>query len=167
MIKMSRKDLMMLVLSVSLVIGVILTSGCLGKEIGTLTQPPFRKHQPRVTENITPLDAFSLIQGKQGNPNFIIIDVRTPEEFADEHIENAINLDFLSETFRGELDKLDKNKMYLIYYQSGVSLCLCGSPGPSIGMETLNMMFTLNFRKAYNISDGLNQWKAEGLPTIK
>jgi len=60
-------------------------------------------------------DAYTLIQKNKGNPDFVILDVRTPAEFADEHIENAINLDYYSETFRDDLNKLDKTKTYLIY----------------------------------------------------
>jgi len=36
--------------------------------------------------------------------NFVIIDVRTPEEYANGHIENAINLDYYSKTFKDDLN---------------------------------------------------------------
>ncbi len=109
-------------------------------------------------ENITPQEAFNLIQENQHNPDFIIIDVRTPEEFAEGHIENAINIDFLSVTFTDEISKLDKNKTYLIYYT-----CQCGN----VSRKVLKVMVELNFREVYNIRDGLDGWKAEGLPTVK
>jgi len=96
---MSLKNLMMLVLSVSLVTAVALTGGCV---------------QVQIIEDITPQEAFTLIQNNQNNPDFVIIDVRTPQEFAEEHIENALNIDYYSETFRDELNKLDKNKTYLV-----------------------------------------------------
>jgi len=147
LVKVSRKDLIMLVLSVSLVIGVVLAGGCVGKEVPT-----------QIIEDITPQEALSLIQENQNNPDFVIIDVRTPDKFAQEHIENAINLDFLSETFEDELDKLDKDKTYLIYY-TGLS--------GGIGGKTLDIMAELNFSEVYNMSSGLDGWKAEGLPTIQ
>ncbi|TET17656.1 MAG: rhodanese-like domain-containing protein [Dehalococcoidia bacterium] len=138
---------MILVLSASLIIGFVLIGGCAGKEIETPTQ---------IIEDITPQEAFILIQDNLDNPDFVIIDVRTPEEFADEHIEKAINIDFLSETFRDELNTLDKNKTYLIYCRSG------GRSG-----NALDIMAELNFREVYNMSGGIDQWKAEGLPTTK
>jgi len=95
---MTRKDLIILVLSVLLVIGVVLAGGCVGKEIQTPPQTP-----TQIIEHITPQEAFTLIQENQDNPDFVIIDVRTPEEFAEEHIENAINIDYRSETFRTSL----------------------------------------------------------------
>ena len=140
MVKKSPKNLIMLVLSVSLVIGAMLTGGCV---------------QEQIIEDITPQEAFTLIQNNQNNPDFVIIDVRTPEEFAEEHIENAINIDFYSETFRDELNNLDKNKTYLVYCRSGKR-----------SGNALDIMKELNFREAYNIG-GIIEWKAAGLPTTK
>ena len=145
MAKKSLRNLTMLVLSVSLVIGAVLASGCVGKETPTQT-----------IGNITPQEAFALIQENQDNPNFVIIDVRTPEEFANEHLKNAINLDYRCETFEDELNKLDKNKTYLIYCRSGRR-----------SGNALDIMAELNFREVYNMLDGINGWKAEGLPTIQ
>jgi rhodanese-related sulfurtransferase len=82
--------------------------------------------------------------------------VRTPDEFAEEHIENATNIDFYSETFRDMLNTLDKNKTYLIYCRSGAR---SGS--------TLDIMAELNFEEVYNMSGGMIEWNAEGLPTTK
>ena len=147
---MILKNLMMLVLSVSLVTGVVLTGGCAGNETATLETPN------QIIENITPQEAFTLIQNNQNNPDFVIIDVRTSEEFTREHIENAINIDYYSETFRDELNQLDKSKSYLIYCRSG-----------NRSGNALNIMAELNFREVYNISGGIIAWNAEGLPTVK
>ncbi len=135
------KRLAVSVLLVCLAIGVVCTGGCA---------------QTQVMEDITPQEAFDLIQDNLNNPDFVILDVRTPQEFTEGHIENAANIDFYSETFRNELDNLDKTKTYLIYCRSG------GRSG-----KALNMMAELNFMEAYNILGGITQWKAEGLPTTK
>ena len=131
----------MLALSVLLVTGVVLTGGC-AEEAPT-----------QIIEDITPQEAFTLIQNNQNNPDFVIIDVRTPQEFAEGHIEDAINIDFYSETFADELNKLDKNKTYLVYCRSG---------GRSSG--ALDIMEELGFREVYNMLGGIRQWTAEGLP---
>ncbi len=140
---MGLKNFIVLTLSVSLVIGVVLTGGCVRDETA-------------VIEDITPQEAFTLIQNNQNNPDFVIIDVRTPQEFVAEHIENATNMDFYSEAFRDTLNTLDKNKTYLIYCRSG------GRSG-----SALDIMAELNFREVYNILGGINLWKAEGFPTVK
>ena len=135
---------MALVFLVALVIGVTLTSSCV---TATITA---------TIEDISPQEAFTLIQNNQNNPDFVIIDVRTPGEFAGEHIENATNIDFYSEAFRDTLNNLDKNKTYLVY-------CAVGGRSGS----ALDIMAELNFKEAYNILGGINQWKAEGLSTVK
>ena len=150
--KKGLKDLMVLVLSVSLVIGVVLAGGCVQYEI----KAPEPETPTQIIENITPQEAFTLIQNNKNNPDFVIIDVRTPEEFAHEHIENTINIDYYSEIFRGELNKLDKNKTYLIYCRSG-----------NRSGKALDIMAELNFREVYNMLGGIIEWKAEGLPTTK
>lgn len=141
---------MMLALSVLLVTGAVLTGGCAGNQ----TAPP--ETAARIIENVSPQEALNLIQENQNNPDFVILDVRTAEEVADGHIENAINIDFYSETFRDEVNRLDKNRTYLIYCRSG------GRSG-----NALDIMAELNFREVYNISDGIIAWEAAGLPTVK
>jgi rhodanese-related sulfurtransferase len=156
---MSLKNFMVLVLSLSLVVGVILTGACAGQEIEAPVQeaPTQTQEAPaQIIEDITPQKALILIQDNQDNPDFVILDVRTPQEFAEAHLENAINLDVRSETFRDELDKLDKNNTYLVYCRSG---------GRS--RNALNIMTELNFREAYNMLGGIIQWETEGFPTTE
>lgn len=52
-------------------------------------------------------------------PELVILDVRTSDEYKDGHVKNALNLDFYSPNFKSELEKLDKNKQYLVYCRSG------------------------------------------------
>ncbi|MEY4616226.1 MAG: hypothetical protein RJB66_1186 [Pseudomonadota bacterium] len=61
------------------------------------------------------LNIFNLSHAKE----FLILDVRTPVEFNDNHLVGAMNIDFLSPTFKGEVEKLDKNKVFKIYCRSG------------------------------------------------
>lgn len=51
--------------------------------------------------------------------NFVVIDVRTAEEFAQSHVENALNLDVFDSGFQTEIAKLDKSKTYKVYCRSG------------------------------------------------
>ncbi|MFC1908009.1 rhodanese-like domain-containing protein [Chloroflexota bacterium] len=146
---MSSKNSMLSALTVLLIAGVTWIGGC-------VTETPNQEALTQVTKNIAPQEAFTLIQENQNNPDFVILDVRTPEEFADGHIANSINVDFYSETFRDDINKLDKDKTYLIYCRSG-----------NRSGKALNIMVGLGFMEAYNISGGIIEWKAEGLPIIK
>src|SRR5665648_47587 len=152
MIKMNPKNIMISVFLGALILAVLLTSGC----IQTKTNPVKSETQIQIIENITPEGAYILTQENKDNPNFVIIDVRTPEEFLGEHIENAVNLDYYSDTFRDDLDKLDKNKTYLIYCRSGRR-----------SENALNIMKELDFKEVYNMLGGITKWKSEGLPTTR
>lgn len=149
---MNLKNLMISVFLGALIIGVLSTSGYIQTETNTAKS----ETQIQIIENITPEKAYILTQENKDNPNFVILDVRTPEEFLGEHIENAVNLDYYSDTIRNDLDKLDKNKTYLIYCRSGRR-----------SGNALNIMKELDFRKVYNMLGGISKWKSEGLLTTK
>ena len=144
-----RRSIMLLTLSVSLIIGVVLVGGCTGNETQTVTET-------QIIEVVTPQEAFNMIESNRNNPDFVIIDIRTPEEFAEGYIEGAINIDYYSATFEDELDSIDKNKMYLIYCQWG-----------NRSGATLATMERLKFMEVYDIKSGIEAWLAEGLPVVK
>lgn len=50
----------------------------------------------------------------------VLLDVRTPFEFNEGHIENARNLDFSANTFEQEIEKLDKDQPVFLYCAIGV-----------------------------------------------
>ena len=100
--------------------------------------------------NINTKKAYELIEKRDGEPDFVILDVRTPEEFAEGHIENAVNIDFYADAFPDELDGLDRNRTYLIYCRSG------GRSG-----STTKMMKELGFKDVYNMEGGINSWRAD------
>jgi len=149
---MNPKNLMISLFLGALIIGVLLASGCIQTETNTTKS----ETQIQIIKNITPEGAYILIKENKDNPNFTILDVRTPEEFLGEYMENAVNLDYYSDTFRNDLDKLDKNKTYLIYCRSGRR-----------SENALNIMKELDFREVYNMLGGIIKWKSEGLPTTK
>lgn len=51
--------------------------------------------------------------------NSILIDVRTPQEFQEVHVEGAQNIDVLNAHFQTKLQSLDKSKNYKVYCRSG------------------------------------------------
>lgn len=144
-----RRSIILLTLSVSLIIGVVLVGGCTGNETQTVTET-------QIIEVVTPQEAFNMIESNRNNPDFVIIDIRTPEEFAESYIEGAINIDYYSATFEDELDSIDKNKIYLIYCQWG-----------DRSGAALATMEGLKFMEVYDIKSGIEAWLAEGLPVVK
>ena len=49
----------------------------------------------------------------------VVIDVRTPAEFAGGHVAGAENIDFAAPDFRRRIDRLERNKTYYLYCRSG------------------------------------------------
>jgi len=101
-------------------------------------------------------DAASLIEENKDNPDFVILDVRTPGEFSEGYIENALNLDVNSESFRDEVVKLDTGKTYLIHCRSGARSARVGA-----------LMEELGFDNIYDMEGGFIAWEKEGLPVTK
>ncbi|SMC00159.1 Rhodanese domain protein [Hymenobacter roseosalivarius DSM 11622] len=52
-------------------------------------------------------------------PNVVILDVRTPAEYATGHVRGAKNLDFRAPNFAQQIAHLDPIKTYLLYCASG------------------------------------------------
>jgi rhodanese-related sulfurtransferase len=48
-----------------------------------------------------------------------VIDVRTPQEFAEGHLVGAMNIDVESPDFEQKVSQLDKNVTYVVYCRSG------------------------------------------------
>jgi len=86
----------------------------------------------------------------------IVLDVRTPGEFAGGRIEGATNIDFSDPGFREAVDKLDREQPYLIHCQSG------GRSGRSKDVFT-----ELGFTAVYHLDGGMIAWEEAGLPTVK
>lgn len=55
----------------------------------------------------------------ESNPEVMMIDVRTENEYNAGTIKDAINIDVLESSFVNEVDKLDKTKPILIFCKSG------------------------------------------------
>lgn len=51
--------------------------------------------------------------------DFIVLDVRTIEEYSSGHLKNTSNIDFLKADFKEQISKLDKSKTYKLYCRSG------------------------------------------------
>jgi rhodanese-related sulfurtransferase len=105
-------------------------------------------------ENVTPAEAARLMEGNGANPEFVVLDVRTPEEYRDGHLEGAVMIDFRSNGFREKVEALDREKTYLVY-------CRTGNRSGS----AISMMEEMGFRRIYHLADGIKGWKEKGFQT--
>lgn len=106
--------------------------------------------------NVTVGKAQGLIKERAGKADFVILDVRTPEEFAAGHIDGAVNLDVQSRDFEKGLRALDRNKTYLVYCRTGNR-----SRRAVIAMEALG------FRSVFHLNEGIVKWKQQNLPVTR
>jgi phage shock protein E len=49
----------------------------------------------------------------------VVVDVRTPSEFAAGHVVDALNIDVGSKDFEAKVDALDKGRTYVVYCRTG------------------------------------------------
>lgn len=85
--------------------------------------------------------------------NATILDVRTTEEFAGGHLENAKNIDWTSEGFDAKIAGLDKSNPYFVY-------CLSGGRSNAAARH----MRELGFKEVYEMEGGMMKWRANSLP---
>ncbi len=72
------------------------------------------------SDSIPVLPPQEFISKAHSDITSVILDVRTPEEFADGHIEGAVLLNFLdTEAFDKGIRLLDKSHTYYVYCRSG------------------------------------------------
>jgi rhodanese-related sulfurtransferase len=88
-------------------------------------------------------------------PGVIIVDVRTPEEFASGHIEGALNIDFNSGNFANEITRLNPSETYAIYCRSG-----------SRSGQAASIMHEAGFHDVSNLNGGVIDWTNDGLPLV-
>lgn len=77
-----------------------------------------------------------------------LIDVRTPEEFANGKIANATNSNFFDADFANQMGQLDKNKPVLVY---------CASGGRSA--KAVALLKDMGFAEIHELKGGYNAWR--------
>lgn len=101
--------------------------------------------------NLTAAEFSAKIQ----DTSIVVVDVRTPAEFAAGHIARAINIDVDAATFESQVQKLDKSNTYAVYCHSG----------RRSGIATAAMAKD-GFTSIYNLTSGFADWLANGLPSV-
>lgn len=90
-----------------------ITAGCGGSEAAN----------PVAEAAASAAPAYGLVTSREATAlaasGVTVIDVRTPEEFAEGHIEGAQLIDFYSATFERQIAALDPDGEYLVYCRSG------------------------------------------------
>ena len=102
-------------------------------------------------KDVTPDEAALLMKGKAP---VLVVDVRTPDEFAEGHIPGAKNLDFLGDDFEKGLAALPTDRPVIVHCAAGNR-----SSKAVAKIEALKLPVQI-----LHLKSGFNGWKEAGKP---
>jgi phage shock protein E len=137
-------------------VGVIGLAACGGDDAG-----PVADGGTVAADSGAVAPAFGLVSPQQAaelatDDGITVIDVRTPEEFAEGHIDGATMIDFYADTFAADIAALDPDGTYLLYCRSG-----------NRSGQAASMMEQLGFRQVYDLEGGVVAYGGQGLPLVR
>lgn len=104
------------------------------------------------SESKAMVQIVSVAEFKEGlsNNEVQLIDVRTPKEYEQDHIENAILIDYFSEDFKTKIQELDKDKPVYLYCKSGKR-----------SEKSSKILADLGFTEIVNLKGGFMAWSKQ------
>jgi thioredoxin len=103
--------------------------------------------------NKTDLSPTEFSKQLKETENPTILDVRTPGEYSEGHIQNALNIDWNGSNFDAQVSKLDKSTTLFVY-------CLSGGRSSSAADHLRDLGYT----KVLELDGGMMGWRSAGLP---
>lgn len=100
---------------------------------------------------VPPAAAFQVVDAAPAD--LVVLDIRTPEEFAGPRLVNSINVDFYASDFAAQLDELDKTATYVVYCRSG-----------NRTSQAIPIMRDLGFEVVFEVDGGIVNWANAGFP---
>lgn len=106
--------------------------------------------QGQTSKTVETIDGKTYADKLSTTENPQLLDVRTPEEYAVEHLENASNVNWNGDDFVAKAGKLDKSKPVFVYCKVG------GRSG-----QAANKLAELGFKEIYNLEGGIMKWQGK------
>lgn len=103
-------------------------------------------------KDIATIPAAAFAEKIKSTPNAQIFDVRTPEEYDGQHIDNAVNVNWNADDFAAKAEKFDKSKPVFVY-------CTVGGRSKKASEKLQELGFT----QVYDLQGGIMKWNAAGL----
>ena len=85
-----------------------------------------------------------------------LIDVRTPQEFAEGHLDGAVMIDYFDAEFMNKMSKLDKSKDLYIYCRSG-----------NRSGKASRKLESMGFPKVFDLKGGILNWNRNNMKVVK
>jgi thioredoxin len=99
------------------------------------------------------LSATEFAEKIKQTPEAVVIDVRTPGEFSNGHLKDALNCDWNGSEFDSQVSTIDKSKPVFVY-------CLSGARSAAAAEK----MRAGGFKKVYELDGGILKWRRSNLP---
>jgi rhodanese-related sulfurtransferase len=142
--------------TIALVAGLAVLTACGSDEPAADTDSDTAAPTAEVTTGFSTISADDAAAVLAEAPDdLVILDVRTPEEYAEGHLDGAVLVDFYDADFADQLAGLDPDVPYLVYCRSG-----------NRSGQTLPLMQQLGFGSASDIDGGILAWAGAGLPIV-
>lgn len=109
--------------------------------------------QSQKSENVELLDAKSFSEKIHNKEEVQLVDVRTPEEFKEQHIDNSTNINWNDADFEQQISNLDKSKPVYVYCKSG---------GRSA--KATAKLSEMGFTNVYELDGGILSWNEAKMP---
>lgn len=81
--------------------------------------------------------------------SIVLLDVRTPEEFDQGHIDNALNINWFDEDFAQQVEAIDKGETIYVY-------CKVGGRSTKAQQKLLS----LGYKNVVNLEGGYDAWSS-------
>ena len=130
----------------ALLVATLLVGGCSATTV-TATSGPTASAAPAVGRSLSAADFAAAAK----LPDTVLLDVRTPSEFAAGHIAGAVNIDVESATFPQLVAALDPAKNYAVYCRSG-----------SRSKAAMSAMEQAGFSHLFDLAGGIGAWQSSG-----
>jgi phage shock protein E len=85
----------------------------------------------------------------------VVLDIRTPEEFAEGYLEDAVMIDFQAPTFTELVSRIDRDAPIFLYCRSG-----------NRSAQAVAAMVELGFTDITELDGGVIAWAEAGLPFV-
>ena len=99
--------------------------------------------------SISPAEVYDIITNDE---DYIILDVRTQDEYNEGHLEKALLIPI--DELEGRIDELDQNNPIIVYCRSGVR-----------SNRAANILIENGFSEVYDMG-GIMGWQEEGFPVV-
>jgi len=113
----------------------------------------FLSCQGQTAKQVQTLDVKTYAEKLNNTEKPQLLDVRTPEEYSVEHLENATNINVNSPDFAAKAAQYDKSKPVFVYCKVG---------GRSA--QAADKLVAMGFTEVYNLDGGIMKWTTAGMP---